>query len=56
MQADDFANPGMLWVVEGQTLWNQVDGAAGKSCASCHGDIASLKGIQYPKRDPTANC
>jgi len=51
MQADDFANPGMLWVSEGQELWSKVDGAAGKSCASCHGDISSLKGIQYPKRD-----
>lgn len=52
MQADDFANPGMLWVVEGQSLWTQVEGAAGKSCASCHGDIASFKGIQYPQRGP----
>jgi sulfur-oxidizing protein SoxA len=51
MQADDFANPGMLWVEEGQSLWTTVDGAASKSCASCHGDIASLKGIQYPQRD-----
>ncbi len=51
MQADDFANPGMLWVVEGQSLWTKVDGAAGKSCSSCHGDISSLKGIQYPKRE-----
>jgi sulfur-oxidizing protein SoxA len=52
MQADDFANPGMLWVGRGQELWTQVEGQAGKSCASCHGDIASLKGIQYPQRAP----
>ncbi len=52
MQGDDFSNPGMLWVSQGQDLWNKVDGKAGKSCASCHGDMSSLKGIQFPKREP----
>jgi len=51
MQGDDFANPGMLWVSAGQELWNKVQGRAGKSCASCHGDIASMKGVLYPKRE-----
>lgn len=51
MQADDFGNPGMLWVSEGQALWSKVEGAAGKSCASCHGELSSLRGIQYPKRE-----
>ncbi len=51
MQADDFGNPGMLWVSQGQELWVKVDGKAGKSCASCHGDISSMKGIAYPKRE-----
>lgn len=50
MQRDDFANPGMLWVSQGQDLWTKIDGKAGKSCASCHGDMSSMKGIQYPKR------
>jgi L-cysteine S-thiosulfotransferase len=50
MQGDDFSNPGMLWVSDGQELWDKVDGKAGKSCASCHGDISSMKGIQFPKR------
>ncbi|HET7401646.1 MAG TPA: sulfur oxidation c-type cytochrome SoxA [Usitatibacter sp.] len=40
MQADDFANPGMLWVERGQALWSEARGSSGKSCASCHGDAA----------------
>ena len=38
MQDDDTANPGMLWVLDGEALWNRKAGAAGKSCADCHGD------------------
>ena len=46
MQADDFANPGMLWVSRGEKLWSERVGAAGKSCADCHGDASrSMKGI-----------
>ena len=37
IQDDDLANPGYLWVDEGEALWNKVDGKAGNSCASCHG-------------------
>ena len=50
-QDDEFDNPGMLWFAEGEALWNKVDGAAGKSCASCHKDAAaSMKGValKYP--------
>ncbi len=50
MQQDDFANPGMLWVTQGQALWNEAQGAAGKSCAACHGAIGSMAGISFPKR------
>jgi sulfur-oxidizing protein SoxA len=45
LQADDFANPGMLWVTRGEALWSA-------SCASCHGDAArSMRGVSvsYPK-------
>ncbi len=52
MQDDDFQNPGMAWVDEGARLWSKADGAAGKSCGSCHGDAAStMKGVAaaYPK-------
>jgi L-cysteine S-thiosulfotransferase len=52
MQADDFANPGLLWVERGQRLWR--DEGAGKACASCHGDAAtSMRGVaaRYPALD-----
>ena len=34
LQDDDFANPGLLWVERGRELWQQMDGAAGTSCAT----------------------
>src|ERR1700752_2592173 len=55
MQDDDPANPGMLWVLEGGTLWEKKIGAAGRACADCHGDPrASMKGVaaRYPAFDP----
>src|SRR5256712_10119298 len=46
MQDDDTANPGLLWVLEGGTLWNRKTGAAGRACADCHGDArTSMKGV-----------
>jgi L-cysteine S-thiosulfotransferase len=56
LQDDDFANPGLLWVERGRELWRQADGAAVKSCSSCHGDAAdSMRGVRprYPRFDPT---
>ena len=50
MQADDFSNPGMLWVEKGAKLW----GAGARSCASCHGEAEkSMKGVatRYPAID-----
>jgi len=45
IQDDDFNNPGFFAVEEGEQLWSKPDGAAGKSCASCHQDAAaSMKG------------
>ncbi len=46
MEEDDFSNPGMTAVDEGDKLWNTVDGTAGKSCASCHNGIESMKGVR----------
>jgi sulfur-oxidizing protein SoxA len=49
MQDDDTANPGMLWVEQGRTLWNQqVNGA---SCAACHGPPEAMRGVaaRYPR-------
>jgi L-cysteine S-thiosulfotransferase len=54
LQADDFENPGMLWVERGQKLWNEAAGAAGKSCAGCHGDAKQgMRGVatHYPQID-----
>lgn len=51
MQDDDTANPGMLFVQLGGQLWAKAAGAAGKSCADCHGAAAaSMKGVatRYP--------
>jgi L-cysteine S-thiosulfotransferase len=56
MQDDDTANPGMLWVLDGEALWKSKTGAAGKACADCHGDArASMKGVaaRYPAFDQT---
>ncbi|GIL41632.1 sulfur oxidation c-type cytochrome SoxA [Roseiterribacter gracilis] len=57
MQDDDAANPGFLWVQQGETLWNRRDGAAGKSCADCHGEANnSVRGVaaRYPVFAPEA--
>ena len=54
LEADSFQNPAMLAHEDGATIWNTVEGTAGKSCASCHGDAAeSMKdvGASYPKWD-----
>jgi sulfur-oxidizing protein SoxA len=54
MQADDFANPGMLWVTRGEKIWNVPAGRNNKSCTSCHQDASSsMKGVaaRYPRID-----
>jgi L-cysteine S-thiosulfotransferase len=51
-QDDDFDNLGFGWVGQGEVLWNEVDGGAKKSCASCHNNAAeTMRGIgaSYPK-------
>jgi sulfur-oxidizing protein SoxA len=54
MQDDDTANPGMLWVLQGEALWAKEAGAADRSCADCHSDArTSMKGVaaRYPAFD-----
>jgi sulfur-oxidizing protein SoxA len=54
MQDDDTSNPGMLFVLDGEALWNKKLGNAGKACAECHGDAReSMKGVaaRYPAFD-----
>jgi sulfur-oxidizing protein SoxA len=58
MQDDDTVNPATLWVLDGETLWNQKAGAANRACADCHGDATtSMKGIaaRYPAFSPSLN-
>ncbi|MCC6194651.1 MAG: sulfur oxidation c-type cytochrome SoxA [Burkholderiales bacterium] len=50
MQADDEANPAMLWVQRGEALWRE-------GCAACHGEApASMRGVaaRYPAYDANA--
>ncbi|WP_101065342.1 sulfur oxidation c-type cytochrome SoxA [Roseovarius salinarum] len=57
LQMDDFDNSGMIFVDEGRAQWNREAGSEGKSCASCHEDVAeSMKGVRatYPKWDAEA--
>ncbi|MFZ8975104.1 MAG: sulfur oxidation c-type cytochrome SoxA [Pseudomonadales bacterium] len=52
MQADDFDNPGMLFVEKGEQLFNTAMGADGQSCASCHqsSDLTNVRAT-YPQWD-----
>jgi len=52
LEADEGANPGMLWVQRGGELWAAP--APGGSCASCHRDAASsMRNVaaRYPAFD-----
>ena len=50
-------SPAEITLEDGKALFHKVDGSAGKSCASCHGEngakLKGLKGIavSYPKYD-----
>ncbi|KIN63354.1 Diheme cytochrome c SoxA [Sulfitobacter noctilucicola] len=56
MQADDFDNPGMIFVEQAQEVWETADGSEGKSCSSCHNDMDSMAGVKatYPKWNEAA--
>jgi L-cysteine S-thiosulfotransferase len=54
IQDDDTSNPGMLFVLDGETLWKKKLGSADKACADCHGEARdSMKGVaaRYPAFD-----
>src|SRR5262249_31835467 len=58
MQDDDTANPAMLFVQQGQSVWSQKAGMANKSCADCHHDATrTMKGVaaRYPAMPPGAD-
>jgi sulfur-oxidizing protein SoxA len=45
LQADPFANPGLLWVDRGTALWRASPAPGVPSCASCHGSPESLREV-----------
>lgn len=54
MQDDEATGPAVLWLLDGESLWNRKEGAAGKACADCHGNAAtSMRGVaaRYPAFD-----
>ena len=54
MQLDDARNPAMLWVKQGEELWQRKAGAADRACAGCHADAStSMRGVaaRYPRFD-----
>ena len=51
MQRDDTQNPGMLWVKDGEALWERKAGKSDKACITCHAAAASsMRGVaaRYP--------
>ena len=44
LQADDAANPGLLWVDRGAALWSARAAGNGPACGTCH-DAAAMKGV-----------
>lgn len=59
MQDDDFANPGLLTVDQGNELFNQQHVNSEKSCASCHGEdgnkLDAKELARYPIYDSKRN-
>ena len=56
MQADDFDNPGMIFVEQAEDAWNTAEGSEGKSCSSCHEGSETMAGVRpvYPKWNEAA--
>ena len=56
MEADDFDNPGMIFVEKAAAAWETAEGTEGKSCASCHGAVEDMAGVKavYPKWNEAA--
>jgi L-cysteine S-thiosulfotransferase len=54
MQDEDAANPAMLWVLEGESLWRARAGNSERTCLGCHGEVRqSMTGVaaRYPAFD-----
>jgi L-cysteine S-thiosulfotransferase len=55
MQDADTDNPAMLWVLDGEALWQTKAGTAARACADCHGDAReTMRGVaaRHPAFDP----
>ncbi|WP_120634668.1 sulfur oxidation c-type cytochrome SoxA [Ruegeria sp. EL01] len=46
LEIDDFDNPAFVFVEQAVDLWEQVDGSAEKSCASCHESVEEFAGLR----------
>lgn len=46
LQMDDFDNPSFIFVEQAEDQWKEVEGTEGKSCSSCHDDVADFKGLR----------
>ncbi len=46
LQLDDFDNPSFVFVDQAIDEWSNVDGSEGKSCSSCHADVADFAGLR----------
>lgn len=46
LQMDDFDNPSFIFIDKARDQWAKIDGTEGKSCASCHEDVESFKGLR----------
>ncbi|SFG39934.1 sulfur-oxidizing protein SoxA [Palleronia marisminoris] len=54
MQNDPVANPGLFWLLDGETLWSEDPGTGAESCEGCHGDASdSMAAVaaSYPAWD-----
>ena len=54
MQRDGTQNPGLLWVKDGEALWERKAGQSDKACVTCHASAASsMRGAaaRYPAMD-----
>lgn len=52
LQDDEFTNPGALWLLDGEALWEAKVGPQKRACADCHGDARqSMRGVAA--RHPT---
>ena len=53
MQRDDAMNPAMLWAADGEQLWTSAPASSARTCAACHGEASSMRGVavRYPAWD-----